>query len=110
MDGRKKKRLLTGDRPTGRLHLGHWVGSLKNRVKLQDEYECFFLIADLHPLTTAYEDPSKVRDNVRELMLDYLSTGIDPARSTIYLQSEIPEVTELFTFFIMLVTVNRLQR
>lgn len=110
MDGRKKKRLLTGDRPTGRLHLGHWVGSLKNRIRLQDEYECFFLIADLHSLTTAYEDPSKVRDNVRELMLDYLSTGIDPAKSTIYLQSEIPEVTELFTFFIMLVTVNRLQR
>jgi tryptophanyl-tRNA synthetase len=110
MERRKKKRLLTGDRPTGRLHLGHWVGSLSNRVRLQEEYECFFLIADLHSLTTDYEHPGKVRENVRELVLDYLSAGIDPGKSTIYLQSAIPEVTELFALFTMLVSVSRLQR
>ena len=87
-----KGRLLTGDRPTGPLHLGHFVGSLENRVRLQDEYDCYFIIADLHVLTTAYEDPTPIRDNVRALVLDYLSVGIDPARSRIYLQSLVPEV------------------
>ncbi len=106
----QRKRILTGDRPTGRLHLGHWVGSLRNRVRLQDEYECFFLIADLHSLTTHYERPGTIRENVRELVLDYLSVGIDPRKSTIYLQSIIPEVTEIFAIFTMLVSVNRLQR
>jgi tryptophanyl-tRNA synthetase len=110
-DGPKqRKRVLTGDRPTGRLHLGHWVGSIRNRVRLQDEYECFFLIADLHSLTTHYEQPETVRESVRELVLDYLSVGIDPKKSTIYLQSMIPEVTEIFAIFTMLVSVNRLQR
>lgn len=109
-DDSKRKRLLTGDRPTGRLHLGHWVGSLQNRVRLQDEYECFFLIADLHSLTTDYAHPGKIRENVRELVLDYLSAGIDPAKSTIYLQSDIPEVAELFTMFIMLISVSRVER
>ncbi len=110
MEGHKKKRLLTGDRPTGRLHLGHWVGSLSNRVRLQEEYECFFLIADLHSLTTDYEHPGRMRENVRELVLDYLSAGIDPEKSTIDLQSASPEVAELFIFFTMLVSVSRLQR
>src|SRR5437879_2698160 len=87
-------RLLTGDRPTGPLHLGHYVGTLENRVRLQDEYECFFIIADLHVLTTSYEDTSAIRTNVRELVLDYLSVGIDPGKSTIYLQSLVPEVNE----------------
>jgi tryptophanyl-tRNA synthetase len=105
-----KRRVLTGDRPTGKLHLGHWVGSLKNRVLLQEEYDCFFLVADLHSLTTHYEQPEIVRENVRELVLDYLSVGIDPGKSTIYLQSMIPEVTEIFTIFAMLVSVSRLQR
>ena len=73
-----KPRLLTGDRPTGKLHLGHYVGSLANRVRLQDDYECYFLIADYHALTTAYEDLSAIGENVRELVLDYLSVGIDP--------------------------------
>jgi len=105
-----KRRLLTGDRPTGALHLGHYVGSLENRVRLQDEYECFFIIADFHVLTTAYEDPSPIRGNVRELVLDYLSVGIDPSKSTIYLQSLIPEVAEIALLFGMLVSVPRLQR
>lgn len=105
-----KPRILTGDRPTGRLHLGHWVGLLKNRVRLQEDYDCFFLVADLHSLTTQYENPEIVRENIREMVLDYLSVGIDPERSTIYLQSMIPEVTELFTIFSMLVSVPRLQR
>src|SRR5829696_719928 len=104
------RRLLTGDRPTGALHLGHYVGTLENRVRLQDEYECYFIIADLHVLTTAYEDPSPIRDNVRELVLDYLSVGIDPSKSTIYLQSLVPEVAEIALLFGMLVSVPRLQR
>lgn len=103
-------RLLTGDRPTGKLHLGHYVGSLANRVRLQDEYECYFLVADYHALTTAFEDTSEIGQNVRDLVLDYLSVGIDPGRSTIYLQSLVPEVCELFLLFSMLVSVPRLQR
>lgn len=105
-----KQRILTGDRPTGKLHLGHYVGSLANRVRLQDEYECYFLIADYHALTTAYEDPSQIGENVRELVLDYLAVGIDPEKSTIYLQSLTPEVCELFLLFTMLISVPRLQR
>ncbi len=108
----KKKRVLTGDRPTGRLHLGHYVGSLENRVRLQDKYDCFFLVADLHMLTTRYEpqDLKETAENVRGLVLDYLAVGIDPEKSVIYLQSLVPEVTELFTLFSMLISVPRLQR
>ena len=108
----KKQRVLTGDRPTGKLHLGHYVGTLQNRVRLQDQYECFFLIADLHMLTTQYqaEDLKETSQNIRDLVLDYLSVGIDPKKSVIYLQSLVPEVTELFTLFAMLTTVPRLQR
>jgi len=105
-----KGRLLTGDRPTGPLHLGHYVGTLENRVRLQNEYECYFIIADLHVLTTAYEDLSAVRGNVRELVLDYLSVGLNPEKSTIYLQSLIPQVAEIALLFGMLVSVPRLQR
>jgi tryptophanyl-tRNA synthetase len=105
-----KQRVLTGDRPTGRLHLGHWVGSLKNRILLQEEYDCFFLVADLHSLTTQYKHTERVKENVRGLVLDYLSVGIDPERSTIYLQSMIPEVTELYMLFSMPVSVSRLER
>jgi len=108
----RKKRVLTGDRPTGKLHLGHYVGSLKNRGKLQDEYECFFIVADLHTLTTASEKEkiAKLPENIREMVLDYLSVGIDPAKSTIYLQSQVPEVTYLSLLFSMLVSVPRCQR
>lgn len=105
-----KKRILTGDRPTGRLHLGHFVGTLANRVKLQDEYECFFIIADLHMLTTHFDRIPDIAENVRQLVYDYVSVGIDPNKSTIYLQSLVPEVTELMLIFSMLVTVPRLQR
>lgn len=107
-----KKRILTGDRPTGLLHLGHYVGTLKNRVRLQDEYECFFIIADLHTLTTAnnLEKTSGLNDRARGLVLDYLSVGIDPTKSVIYQQSRVPEVTYLSTIFSNLVTVPRAQR
>ena len=103
----QKKRILTGDRPTGKLHLGHYVGSLKNRVSLQDKYECFFIIADLHTLTTKpiKEDILKLRDNIKDTVLDYLACGIDPTKSTIYLQSAVPAVYEMnLIFFRLLIT------
>ncbi len=107
-----RKRILTGDRPTGRLHLGHYVGSLRNRLSLQDEYECFFIIADLHTLTTRPDkfDITAIGENVRELLLDYLAVGIDPDRCVIFLQSGIPETYELNLIFGMLVSVSRLER
>jgi tryptophanyl-tRNA synthetase len=106
------KRILTGDRPTGKLHLGHYVGSIAERVRLQDEYECFFIIADLHMLTTkpSKADIEKIAENAREIVLDYLSCGIDPAKSVIYLQSAVQEVCEMNLIFEMLVSVPRLQR
>ncbi|MCP5514191.1 MAG: tryptophan--tRNA ligase [Spirochaetales bacterium] len=107
-----KKRILTGDRPTGKLHLGHYVGSLKNRVALQDKYECFFIIADLHMLTTkpSREAIEAIGQNAHELVLDYLACGIDPSKSVIYLQSAVHEVCEMNLIFENLVTVPRLQR
>jgi tryptophanyl-tRNA synthetase len=107
-----KRRILTGDRPTGRLHLGHWVGSIANRVRLQDEYECFFIIADWHTLTTRPEKHAiaEVEGNIREMVLDYLACGIDPSRSTIFVQSTIPETAELNLIFEMLVSLPRLER
>jgi tryptophanyl-tRNA synthetase len=108
----EKKRILTGDRPTGKLHLGHYVGSLVNRVRLQDKYQCFFIIADLHTLTTLPEKENidGLAGNTREMVLDYLACGIDPSKSVIYLQSAVHEVYEMNLFFEMLVTVPRLQR
>jgi len=106
----KKGRLLTGDRPTGKLHLGHYVGTLKNRVRLQDDYECFFLLADYHLLTTQLDHLEEIAENIREIVLDYLSVGIDPSRAHIVLQSLVPETTELQLIFSMLVTVPRAQR
>ncbi len=108
----QRKRILTGDRPTGKLHLGHYVGSLANRVRLQDAYECFFIIADLHTLTTRPEKEhiDALRENVNAVVLDYLACGIDPAKSVIYLQSAVPAVYEIHLFLEMLVTVPRLQR
>jgi tryptophanyl-tRNA synthetase len=108
----ERKRLLTGDRPTGKLHLGHYVGSLKNRVQLQDEYDCFFIIADLHMLTTRPEKEriDQVARNIRGIVLDYLAVGIDPERSTIFVQSAVPETYELNLLFEMLVSVPRLAR
>ncbi len=107
-----QNRILTGDRPTGKLHLGHYVGSLANRVRLQDEYECFFIVADLHMLTTRLDRAllDETGRNIRELVLDNLSVGIDPERSTIFLQSLVPKISELSLIFSMLVTVPRVQR
>ena len=106
----EKKRIVTGDRPTGRLHIGHYFGSLINRVKLQEEYETYILVADVQALTDNFNNPEKVRKNVRELVIDYLSCGIDPKKSTIYIQSMIPETAELTVFYSNLVTISRLQR
>ncbi|GAB1472024.1 tryptophan--tRNA ligase [Chloroflexota bacterium] len=108
----QKPRLLTGDRPTGRLHLGHYVGSLENRVRLQHQYESFFIIADLHTLTTKPE-PQYIKEiptYIKEIVLDYLAVGIDPDVSTIFVQSAIPETYQLNLLFEMLVTVPRLER
>ncbi|MCI4063231.1 tryptophan--tRNA ligase [Micromonospora sp. R77] len=105
-------RMLTGDRPTGRLHLGHYVGSIANRVRLHQRYESFFIIADLHMLTTknTREDIAQVSANAREMVTDVLAAGVDPARATFYLQSAIPEVGDLNTLLQNLVTVPRLER
>jgi tryptophanyl-tRNA synthetase len=107
-----KKRLLTGDRPTGKLHIGHYVGSLANRVRLQDEYECYFLIADLHLLTTKNRraDIDRIRVTAIDIVTDYLACGIDPSKSTIYLQSAMHAVYEMNLIFEMLVSVPRLSR
>lgn len=108
----EKKRILTGDRPTGKLHIGHYFGSLKKRVELQNsgEYEPYILIADVQALTDNFNNPEKVRKNVREVAIDYLSVGIDPNKTTIYIQSMIPEVAELTVFYSNLVTIARLER
>ena len=105
-----KKRIVTGDRPTGKLHIGHYFGSLQNRVKMQDEYESYILVADVQALTDNFANPEKVRKNVREVVMDYLSVGIDPKKTTIYIQSMIPEVAELTVFYSNLVTIARLER
>ena len=107
-----KKRILTGDRPTGRLHIGHYFGSLKTRLEMQEnpEYETFILIADVQALTDNFNNPEKVRKNVREVVMDYLSVGINPEKTTIYIQSMIPEVAELTVFYSNLVTIARLER
>ena len=108
-----EKIILTGDRPTGRLHVGHYVGSLKRRVELQNSGEfdkIYIMIADAQALTDNFENPQKVRDNIIEVALDYLSCGLDPAQSTLFIQSQISELTELTFFYSNLVTVSRLQR
>lgn len=112
MKGKPRRRILTGDRPTGKLHLGHWLGSIRNRVRLQDEYECFFIIADLHTLTTKPEKESiaEIPGHIRDIVLDYLSVGIDPARAKIFVQSAVPETSELTLLLSMLVSLPRLER
>ena len=107
------KIILTGDRPTGRLHVGHYVGSLKRRVELQNsgEYEkVLIMIADAQALTDNFENPEKVRQNIIEVALDYLSVGLDPTKSTLFIQSMVPELTEMTFYYMNLVTVSRLQR
>ncbi|MBZ0301054.1 MAG: tryptophan--tRNA ligase [Anaerolineae bacterium] len=105
-------RILTGDRPTGRLHLGHYVGSLANRLMVQGTHECIFIVADLHTLTTRHapDEIAQMGDHIHQMVLDYLSVGIDPQQSLIYLQSGVPETAELNLIFEMLTPVTRLQR
>lgn len=105
----QKKRILTGDRPTSRLHIGHYAGSLENRVKLQDEYEQFVIIADVQALTTHFEHPEILEQNVYDLCIDYLSVGINPEKSYIFIQSMIPQIAELTIFYSMYVMVNALK-
>ncbi|MBB6097132.1 tryptophanyl-tRNA synthetase [Deinobacterium chartae] len=105
-----KQRILTGDRPTGPLHIGHYVGSLRNRVRLQHEYETYILIADVQALTDNFEHPQKVRDNVLEVALDYLAVGLEPEHATFVIQSMIPEIAELTVFYLNLVTVSHLNQ
>ncbi len=105
-----KKILVTGDRPTGRLHLGHLVGSLENRVKFQTDYECFFLVADLHMLTTHYDKVREVEQNTIQMVLDWLGVGMDPEISTFYVQSQVPYISQLSTILSMLCAVPRSER
>jgi tryptophanyl-tRNA synthetase len=105
----EKKRILTGDRPTSRLHIGHYVGSLENRVKLQDTYEQFIIIADIQALTTHFEHPEILEQNVYNLAMDYLAVGIDPAKSYIFIQSMVPQIVQLTTYYSMFVTINTLR-
>ncbi|PUU88282.1 MAG: tryptophanyl-tRNA synthetase [Halanaerobium sp.] len=106
---KKEKRILTGDRPTGKLHLGHYVGSLQNRVELQDKYDTFLIIADVQALTTNFDKPEKLSEDVRQVARDYLAAGIDPEKTTIFVQSLVPEIAELTVFYSMIVTVNQLR-
>lgn len=105
-----KKVLLTGDRPSGKLHLGHYVGSLQNRVKMQHDYAAHVMVADVQALTDNFENPELVEQNVYEVVKDYLAVGIDPAVTTIFIQSQIPEITELTIYYMNLVTLSRLER
>lgn len=105
-----RKRILTGDRPTGKLHLGHYIGTLENRVRLQDEYETFIMVADVQALTDNFDNPEKVRESVHEVALDNLAAGLDPEKSVIFVQSQIPELAELTVYFMNLISLERLQR
>ena len=105
----EKKIILTGDRPTGPLHLGHFVGSLANRVKLQDTYSQYVMLADLQALTDHMEHPEKVRESIVEVATDYLSVGIDPKKTIILVQSRLPQLSELTMYYLNLVTLNRLK-
>ncbi|MDP4092423.1 MAG: tryptophan--tRNA ligase [Bacillota bacterium] len=104
-----KKRILTGERPTGRLHIGHYAGSLENRIKLQHQYETFIIIADVQALTTHFEKPEILQKAVYDVALDNLAAGIDPEVSTLFIQSQIPQIAELTIFYSMLITVNALR-
>jgi len=105
-----KQRLLTGDTPTGKLHLGHYVGSVENRLALQDQYDCYFIIANKHAFTTRADKPADIRQSVIDIATDYLAAGIDPNRSTMFIQSEVPAIDELTFFFSMLLPFNRVMR
>jgi tryptophanyl-tRNA synthetase len=106
----KKKRVLSGIQPSGKLHLGNYIGALSNWVKMQHDYECFFFVADLHALTKGYADTSKFRENIKEIMIDILSCGIDPEKATLFVQSDIPEHSELHLMFSMITPLPWLER
>ena len=106
----EKQRILTGDTPTGRLHLGHWVGSLENRVLMQDEYDCYFILANMHALTTRAENPAQIQRDTLDIAIDFLCAGIDPQKSCIFVQSDIPAISELTFIFSMLIPFPRLMR
>jgi tryptophanyl-tRNA synthetase len=105
-----KPRILTGDTPTGKLHLGHYVGSVENRLALQDQYDCYFIIANKHAFTTRADRPDEIRQSVIEIATDYLACGIDPNKSAMFVQSEVPAIDELTFFFAMIVPFNRVMR
>ena len=105
-----KKRILTGDRPTGKLHLGHYVGSLRNRIKLQRDWELCVLVADYHTLTTKPEESGQLQERIHSMVLDYLAVGIDPEVSHVYIQSYLPETAVLTLLFSMITQVPRLER
>lgn len=105
-----KKRILTGDRPTGKLHLGHYIGTLENRVRLQDDYKTYIMVADVQALTDNFDNPEKVRESVHDVTLDNLAAGLDPEKSVLFVQSQIPELAELTVYFMNLVSLERLQR
>lgn len=105
-----KKRVVSGMRPTGKLHLGHYLGVLQNWVKLQNEYECFFFIADWHSLTTEYANPSLVKDSVKEILMDWLAAGVDPNKATLFVQSKVPEHAELHLLLSMITPISWLER
>src|SRR5579872_5529888 len=107
--GMKKKIILTGDRPTGRLHLGHYVGSLATRVQLQDTHKQFVMLADAQALTDHADDPGLIRQSIFEVILDYLAVGIDPHQTTIFIQSMVPALAELTMYYLNLITWNRLK-
>src|SRR6478672_3632987 len=105
-----RKRLLTGDTPTGKLHLGHFVGSVENRLAMQDQYDCYFIIANKHAFTTRASKPEEIRQSVLDIATDYLACGIDPNKSKMFVQSEVPAIDELTFFFSMLIPFNRVMR
>ena len=110
MTSAQKPRVLTGDTPTGRLHLGHYVGSLENRLKMQDQFECYWLLANMHAFTTRADKPAEIRQDTLEIVKDWLAAGIDPAKSAIFLQTEVPAIAELTWFFAMLIPFNKVMR
>jgi len=105
-----KKRILSGMRPTGKLHLGHLVGALTNWTKLQDEYDCFFMVADWHALMSEYENPVSLKENILDNVIDWLACGIDPDKSTIFVQSQVPEHLELYFYFSLITPLGLLER
>ena len=106
----EKENLLTGDRPTGKLHIGHYIGSLKKRVEIQDQFNNFIMIADQQALTDNAKNPKIIQNSLIEVILDYLSVGIDPIKSNIFVQSQIPELSELTIHYLNLVSISRLKR